>query len=139
MGINLPHAEWWRWYFFLNKFYTVQYLFLKIKATYKSLWDELRYSVFWFPLWLVSLSVRAIHRSKKILVIVTEKKMYIRFSLNVLCLLGGLHDKEATCNAGDLSLIPGLGRSPGEGHGNPLQYLCLENPYEQRSLEGYSL
>ena len=87
----------------------------------------------------MSLSVRAIHRSKKILVIVTEKKMYIRFSLNVLCLLVGLHDKEATCNAGDLSLIPGLGRSPGEGHGNPLQYLCLENPYEQRSLEGYSL
>ena len=34
--------------------------------------------------------------------------------------------------------IPGLGRSPGEGHSNPLQYSCLENPHEQRSLVGYS-
>ena len=35
--------------------------------------------------------------------------------------------KASTCNAGDLGLIPGLGRSPGEGNGNPLQYSCLEN------------
>ena len=35
--------------------------------------------------------------------------------------------KESTCSAGDLGLIPGLGRSPGEGNGNPLQYPCLEN------------
>ena len=34
--------------------------------------------------------------------------------------------------------IPGLGRSPGEEHGNPLQYSCLENPHAQRSLAGYS-
>ena len=33
--------------------------------------------------------------------------------------------------------IPGLGRSPGRGHGNPLQYSCLENPHGQRSLAGY--
>jgi len=38
----------------------------------------------------------------------------------------------------DTGLIPGLGRSPGEGHGNPLQYSCMENPHEQRSLAGYS-
>ena len=37
-----------------------------------------------------------------------------------------------------LGLIPGLGRSPGEGNGNPLQYSCLQNPVEQRSLVGYS-
>ena len=36
--------------------------------------------------------------------------------------------QEITCNAGDMGLIPGLGRSPGGGHGNPLQYACLENP-----------
>ena len=36
--------------------------------------------------------------------------------------------EESTCNAGDLGLIPGLGRSPGGGHGNRLQYSCLENP-----------
>ena len=46
--------------------------------------------------------------------------------------------KESACNAGDLGLIPGLGRSPRGGHGNPLQYSCLENPDGQRSLTGYS-
>ena len=46
--------------------------------------------------------------------------------------------KESVCNARDLDLIPGMGRSPGEGNGNPLQYSCLENPQGQRSLVGYS-
>ena len=40
---------------------------------------------------------------------------------------GGSDGKESTCNAGDLGLIPGLGRSPGEGNSNSLQYSCLEN------------
>ena len=40
---------------------------------------------------------------------------------------GGSAGKEYTCNVGDLGSIPGLGRSPGEQHGNPLQYSCLEN------------
>ena len=39
--------------------------------------------------------------------------------------------KASTYNAGDPGSIPGLGRSPGEGHGNPLQYSCLENPMER--------
>ena len=39
--------------------------------------------------------------------------------------------KESTCNAGDLGSIPGSGRSPGEGNGNPLQYSCLENPMDR--------
>ena len=51
---------------------------------------------------------------------------------------GGSDGKESACNAGDLGLIPGLGRSPGGGHGNPLQYSCLENPHGQRRLAGYS-
>ena len=51
---------------------------------------------------------------------------------------GGSDGKEAACNAGDLGSIPGLKRSPGGGHGNPLQYSCLENPHGQRSLMGYS-
>ena len=46
--------------------------------------------------------------------------------------------KESACNAGDLGLIPELGRYPGGGHGNPLQYPCLENPQGQRNLAGYS-
>ena len=41
---------------------------------------------------------------------------------------GGSDGKVSTCNVGDLGSIPGLGRSPGEGNGNPLQYSCLENP-----------
>ena len=40
---------------------------------------------------------------------------------------GGSDSKGSTCNAGDPGSIPGLGRSPGEGNGNPLQYSCLEN------------
>ena len=51
---------------------------------------------------------------------------------------GGLDGKESACNAGDLGSIPGLGRSPGGGHGNLVQYSCLENPRGQKSLAGYS-
>ena len=51
---------------------------------------------------------------------------------------GGSDGKESTCNAGDLGLIPGSGRSPGGRQGNPPQYSCLENPHRQRSLAGYS-
>ena len=51
---------------------------------------------------------------------------------------GGSEVKVSASNAGDLGLIPGSGRSPGGGHGNWLQYSCLENPHRQRSLEGYS-
>ena len=39
--------------------------------------------------------------------------------------------KGSACNAGDPGLIPGLGRSPGKGNGNPLQYSCLENPMDR--------
>ena len=51
---------------------------------------------------------------------------------------GGSDGKGSACNAGDLGLIPRLGRSPGGGHGNPLQHSCLENPHGQRSPAGYS-
>ena len=47
--------------------------------------------------------------------------------------------KETACNAGHVSFIPGLRRSPGEGNGYPLQYSCLENPHGQRSLAVDSL
>ena len=46
--------------------------------------------------------------------------------------------QETSCSIGDQSLIPGLGRSPGEGNGSPLQYSCLGHPHGQRSLAGYS-
>ena len=44
---------------------------------------------------------------------------------------GGSVSKESASNAGDLGSIPGLGISPGEGNGNPLQYSCLENPMDR--------
>ena len=44
---------------------------------------------------------------------------------------GGSEVKASTCNAGDLGSIPGSGRSPGDGNGNPLQYSCLENPMDR--------
>jgi len=44
---------------------------------------------------------------------------------------GGSDGKEFACNAGDLGLIPGLGRPPGEGNGYLLQYSCLENPMDE--------
>ena len=46
---------------------------------------------------------------------------------SILSFPGGSDDKESACSAQDQGLIPGLGRSPGEGNGNPLQYSCLEN------------
>ena len=51
---------------------------------------------------------------------------------------GVSHGKESTCKVGDMGLIPRLERFPGGGHGNPLQYSCLENPHGQRSRASYS-
>ena len=48
------------------------------------------------------------------------------------CFPGGSHSKESTCSARDTGLIPGLGKSPGEGNGCPLQYSCPENPMDRR-------
>ena len=61
---------------------------------------------------------------------------------SIICKMGfpsGSVGKEYTCNEGDLGSISELGRSPGGGHGNPLQYSCLENPHGQRSLVNHSL
>ena len=49
------------------------------------------------------------------------------------CFPGGSEGKAYACNAGDLGSIPGSGRSPGEGNGNPLQYPCLENPMDREA------
>ena len=50
------------------------------------------------------------------------------FIIYALGFPGGSEVKASACNRGDLGSIPGLGRSPGEGNGNPLQYSCLGNP-----------
>ena len=44
---------------------------------------------------------------------------------------GGSNGKESACNAGDLGSIPGLGKYPGKGNGNPLQYSCLDNSMDR--------
>ena len=48
----------------------------------------------------------------------------------LICFSDGSVVKNLSANAGDMDLIPGLGRSPGEGNGNQLQYSCLENPMD---------
>ena len=47
--------------------------------------------------------------------------------------------KESACNAGDPGLIPGLGRSTGEGNGNPLQYSCLDNPMDRGAMDCWAI
>ena len=51
--------------------------------------------------------------------------------MGFVCFSGGSDGKESAYIAGDLGSIPGLGRSPGEGNANPLQYSCLENPMDR--------
>ena len=53
--------------------------------------------------------------------------------MNFECFLGGsvVKKKKSPCQAGDIGSIPGSGRSPGEGNGNPLQYSCLGNPMDR--------
>ena len=60
----------------------------------------------------------------------TVPSWLICLSLCQLGFPGGSDGKASTYNAGDLGSIPGLGSSPGEGNGNPLQYSCLENPMD---------
>ena len=56
-----------------------------------------------------------------------------RLVLFEVCIPRWCSDEEAACNAGDTGLIPGSGRSPGEGNGNPLQYSCLGNPMDREA------
>ena len=53
----------------------------------------------------------------------------ISLNLKSLSMVLGSDGEESACNVEDLGSIPGSGRSPGGGHGNPLQYSCLENPH----------
>ena len=63
---------------------------------------------------------------------------YLEVTLSSMDFIGGSDGKESACSTGDLGSVPGLRRSPRGGHGNPLQYSCLENPHGKRSLVGYS-
>ena len=63
-----------------------------------------------------------------------QKEMTFHFSRYSVSPAG----KESACNVGDLGSVPGLAKSPGGGHGNPLQHSCLQNSHGQRSLVDYS-
>ena len=60
-----------------------------------------------------------------------DREMNVAYSCPQLGLPGGSDGEESACSAGDPGLIPGWGRSPGGGHGNPLQYSCLEKPMDR--------
>ena len=62
---------------------------------------------------------------------ITELKTFRSVSYRIEGFPGGSEVKASASHAGDPGLIPGLGRSPGEGNGNPLQYSCLENPVDE--------
>ena len=63
-----------------------------------------------------------------------QKSITILFPLKShICILFGSDGKESICNAGDMGLIPGSGRSSREGSGYPLQYTCLENPIDKEA------
>ena len=73
--------------------------------------------------------------------VATETALVLEFPRLEVANIGfpsGSDGKESAFNEGDLGSIPGLGISPGEGNGSPLQYSCLENPHGPRSLAGYS-
>ena len=59
-----------------------------------------------------------------------SKRVYMLLMINDIFNSGGSDGKASACNAGDLGSILGLGRSPAEGNGNPLQHSCLENPMD---------
>ena len=65
-------------------------------------------------------------------------KVFTGFVISRVICPGGSGGKESACSVRNQGSIPWLGRYPEEGHGNPLQYFCLENPSGQRSLVGYS-
>ena len=60
-----------------------------------------------------------------------KMKVYMFYFLLKMDFLGGSDGKEPACNSGDPGSIPGSGRSPGEGNGNPLQYSCLKNSMDR--------
>ena len=76
----------------------------------------------------------------KILILIilgTYVHFYVAYGI-YMGVRGGSDGKESVCNVGDVGSSPGLGRFPGGGHGNPLQYSCLENPHGQRNLVSYN-
>ena len=95
-------------------------------------------SLFWFSELLLGSPSRPVGSDLLILYhIISHRVIILASSHHFRDFPGGSDGKESACKVGDPDLIPELGRSPGEGNGNPLQYSCLENSMD-RSLAGYS-
>ena len=105
------------------------------------MWPQVYFPVFIWPIW-------AFHESLNVTRSSTDKTkkekwgletLHVDFlfqsnfywSIIALGFPGGSDGKKSACNVGNPGLIPGLGRSPGEGNGNPLQYSCLEDPMDR--------
>ena len=92
-------------------------------------WEKLKYPI---KIWFTTVS--------HCIAVDCWSKYYVLYFVNYVLysIPGGSDGKESACNERDLSLILGLGKSPGGGHGNPFQYSCLKKPHGQRSLVSYS-
>ena len=84
-----------------------------------------------YPFSLLSFSEIDIQLIYNIVLLSCLQQNYLVIHICVCGFPGGLEVKASACNVGDPGLIPGWGKSPGEGNGNPLQYSCLENPMER--------
>ena len=97
----------------------------------------------WFPLGLtglISLLSKGLSRVFSNTIVQKHQFFSIQPSLlSISHICGGWGGKESAYNAGDLSLIPGLDRCPGEGDGTPLQYSCLENSMDRGVFAWYTL
>ena len=93
-------------------------------------WDYSKYA----KLLSISKSINIfyhINKRKKAILLFDAEKAFDKTLHSFRASLVAQMVKKSACNAGDPLLVPGLGRSPGEGNGNPLQYLCLENPMDR--------
>ena len=75
-------------------------------------------------------SYNKVSQRKENIIKIIRKRKYIYTTYTCIYFPGGSDGKASAYNAGDLDSNPGMGRSPGEGNGNPLQYSCLENPMD---------
>ena len=104
-------------------------LWIKLVFFFSSILDD--YNFFFLP-FCMGLNFQFIiakkYESRQLCLVLTLWEMHFIFYCWIWCSVG----KESTCNAGDLSSVPGLGRSPGEGKGYPVQYSGLENSMDCR-------